>query len=119
MATTTKADQALDTQAPVDRVAASRARAQAFVDGSKEQTGTVLGLSDGCIPYWFVPSEVGDGRAESMRRDLLARGYDPNPQANVAGIGQAEVWELPEEAAAVLAVARLKRDRKALGIAQV
>lgn len=114
-ATTTKDDQAVDPLTIAGRIAAAKARAGQFIENGREEMGTVLGLTANHKPYWFVASELGDGRAESMRRDLLARGYEKAPQATVSGIGGAEVWEVHEEVAAMLDAARKNRDQKAQG----
>ena len=117
--TTTKQNQTLEPSSQLDRVAAAKAKAQAYLQGNQDQMGTIYGLTEGCTAYWFVPAEVGDGRADSLRRDLSARGYESAPEASVAGVGQAEVWEIPMEVADMLFAARKQRDREALGQARL
>lgn len=116
---TTKANQAPDLEVKSDRVAAALAKAQAFVEGSHDLMGTILGLSDDCTASWFVPAEVGQGQADALRRDLSARGYELAPQASISGVGNAEVWEVPNEVAALLDAARTKRNRMAMGLTPI
>lgn len=87
---------------PTDRVAAAMAKAQAFMTASKEALGTMYGLSEDFAGYWFVPDEIGDGRATALRRDLASRGYTHAPQAGVSQISGAEVWEIPNVVLSIL-----------------
>ncbi len=113
MATTTeKQSQTPAQDTGADRIAAAKARAQAYATGNREEMGTVVGLPEGFQGYWFVPTEIGEGRAAAARRDLEARGYDRFPEASVSGIGDAEVWAVHREVAAMLDATRKDRDQK-------
>lgn len=118
MAQNEKVTQNAPAQATTDRVATAKAKAQAYLADVQESKGTVWGLSPDCTPYWFVPAEVGVGKADALRRDLSARGFERNAEAIVSGIGNAEVWEIPSEVHAMLAARRDQENAKALRYAR-
>lgn len=95
-------DQTATATNPADRVAAARAKAEAYRAAQRAQLGTIYGLSEGHSGYWFVPVEIGEGRTVAIRADLTNRGFTKAPAAGVAGVTGAEVWECPTEVITIL-----------------
>lgn len=89
-------------EGPIDRVAAARAKAEAYKNAKSQAMGTMSGLPADHHGYWFCPAELGPGRSDTLRADLLARGFELVEGATVAGVSNPEVWAIPDLAYHIL-----------------
>ena len=69
--------------------------------------------TEGFVAWWMVPDELKRGRADKLRREWSAKGAFAAPEDSgvvVNGVGNAEVWLVPNDVAAKLQQARAARD---------
>ena len=102
--------------------AEARARHEEYANTERKRLGDVLNVPDGFVAWWMVPDELKRGRAEKLRREWSAKGAFAAPDGSgvvVNGVGNAEVWLVPNDVAASLQQARAARDaqeRRRLGV---
>jgi len=102
--------------------AEARARAEEFATRAPRRVGDVLNCPEGFEARWFVPDELKRGRADKLRRELTDKGAFAAPEGSgvvVNGIGNAEVWLVPNDVAAQWHERRAARDaqeRQRLGV---
>lgn len=102
--------------------AEARARADDFATRGPRRMGEVLNIPEGFEARWFVPDELRSGRADKLRRELSERGAFQAPEGSevaVNGVGNAEIWLVPNDVAAQWKARRAARDaqeRQRLGV---
>lgn len=95
--------------------AEARARHERFASTERAAMGDVLNIPDGFQARWFVPDELKRGRADKLRREWTERGAFQAPEGSgvvVNGVGNAEVWLVPNDVADAWQKARAARDAK-------